>query len=69
MRSHAKRPQDQFGHGRDKNHAVKAVEHAAMPWEDMAVILNAGLPLDDGERQVAHLADGRAGRAMSAAAP
>ena len=49
-------PKQNLRKRRDKQHAIEAVQHAAVPRENMPVILDAGLALDDREGQVADLA-------------
>ena len=51
---------EQFRERRHEQHTVETVQHTAMSRKNMSVILNAGLALDDRERQVADLAEHRA---------
>ena len=51
---------EQFRERRYEQHTVETVQHSSVARKNMSVILNAGLALDDRERQVADLAKHRA---------
>ena len=47
--------QQQFQGRRSKDHAVKAVQHAAVAHEELSIVLDAEFPLDIGKRQITEL--------------
>ena len=47
--------QNNLNKGRDKQHAVKPVQHTAVLQKEMSIILDAEFPLDEGKTQVADL--------------